>query len=281
MKFYFKSFIALIFSLFFFSSCIYRGVAKKKAIVYDAASEQKLDVYYPKKELDKKKDVLLFIHGGNWRSGNRKMYRFFGKRFAEKGIVCVVIDYRLSDKQNYVGMANDCTNAVKWTHKNIARFGGDSSSIFLGGHSAGGHLAALVTYDKEFLAQKSSLIPGVLLIDPFGLDMYHYLTTVKSKYNKIYEPTFSTDSVVWKKGSPINYISGSKTPCILLVGTKTFPAIKDDVKRFHEAIVKEQPSTRVFEVKGKGHFQMIGMFNKKRNPYFKTLLDFINENHQK
>src|SRR3954470_23757943 len=97
------------------SSCVISGYKVKKSIVFDVAKNEKLNLYYPK-NVSEKSQVLVFVHGGNWRSGNRKMYRFFARRLAQKGIVCAVVDYQLSDKQDYQGMAMDVSNAVAWVY---------------------------------------------------------------------------------------------------------------------------------------------------------------------
>jgi acetyl esterase/lipase len=126
---------------------------------------QTLNIFSPRKPVDK--NVLIFIHGGSWRSGDKKLYSFFGNRMARKGVVTVVIGYPLSPVGDYNDMAYASAISVKWVYENIERFGGDPDKIFISGHSAGGHLAALISVRGQYLdsvGMKSS-IKGAILID--------------------------------------------------------------------------------------------------------------------
>lgn len=198
MKYLF--FVITVF-LFVFSSC---AVLKTKNIVYNTKHDLRLDVYSPKK-VDKPKKVLVFIHGGNWVHGKKSIYKFFGKGFAKKGIVTVIINYRLSENVTYDSLTINSAMAVKWVKQNIGQYNGDTNSIFVSGHSAGGHLAALIATDDSYFNKLNirNPIKGTILIDAFGLDMYTYLSTNKSDYSKRYYSLFSQDPEIWKKGSPI------------------------------------------------------------------------------
>ena len=176
MKYLF--FVITVF-LFVFSSC---AVLKTKNIVYNKEHDLRLDVYSPKK-VDKPKKVLVFIHGGNWVHGKKSIYKFFGKGFAKKGIVTVIINYRLSENVTYDSLTINSAMAVKWVKQNIGQYNGDTNSIFVSGHSAGGHLAALIATDDSYFNKLNirNPIKGTILIDAFGLDMYTYLSTNKSE----------------------------------------------------------------------------------------------------
>ena len=136
-------------------SCAFRSIKRSKGIKYLEASPtkniatQKINVFAPRKHTIPK-NVLIFIHGGNWNSGKRSLYNFFGTRMARKGIVTVIIDYPLTPKATYKEMAYASAASVKWVKENIAAYGGDTGKIFVSGHSAGGHLAALISLDNEY-----------------------------------------------------------------------------------------------------------------------------------
>ncbi|WP_367175014.1 alpha/beta hydrolase [Flavobacterium sp.] len=133
-----------------------------------------LNVFTPRNSKFTNNQVLLFVHGGNWNSGDKKLYGFFGRNFAKKGITTVIVGYTLSPAANYNDMANQVAKAVEWTKLNIGKYKGNPNEIFLTGHSAGGHLVALVATNPKYLKDKS-IIKGVILNDAAGLDMKHYL----------------------------------------------------------------------------------------------------------
>src|SRR5688572_718057 len=105
------------------------------------------DVFYPE-ITNQKKSVLVFIHGGSWYNGNKNIYSKLGINFSEKNVICCVINYRLAPAVNFEKMAEDCAAAVKWITENIAVYNGDPDKIYVCGHSAGGHLAALIALNE-------------------------------------------------------------------------------------------------------------------------------------
>src|SRR4051812_34463976 len=113
-------------------------------------NKHKLDLYLPKGHKDF--PVLFFIHGGGWTTGDRKLYSAIGRVFAKNGIGTVVISYRLTPQVQHPAHIEDVARAFAWTHANMARYGGLPDHIFVSGHSAGGHLAALLATNERYLA---------------------------------------------------------------------------------------------------------------------------------
>src|SRR5262245_29640481 len=99
-------------------------------------AKHKLDLYLPKGQKDF--PVLFFVHGGTWKSGDRKVYLKFGELFASHGIGTVVISYRLSPKVQHPAHVQDVARAFAWTWSNIPKHGGRADQIVACGHSAGG-----------------------------------------------------------------------------------------------------------------------------------------------
>ena len=119
------------------------------------ADKQTLDLYLPKGQKDF--PVLFFVHGGTWKSGDRKQYPRLGEAFASRGLGTVVINYRLSPKVQHPAHIQDVAKAFAWTCANIGKYGGDADQIFCMGHSAGGHLVSLLATDESYLkAEKRS-----------------------------------------------------------------------------------------------------------------------------
>jgi len=258
-------------------------VRVEKDIAYTTPANGKrnlLDVYYP--EIDgKTKDVLVFIHGGSWDSGKKNIYWWLGRNFANKDIVEVNINYRLAPAHRYAEMAFDAAAALKWVKVNISKYGGDPERIFVMGHSAGGHLAALINSDPEFFNQQGigNPIRGVILNDSFGLDMHEYLLTAeKTKQTASFLKTFGTDHEVWKKGSPLSYPSNVNSPYLILVGERTYPAIQMQSRRLYELLkAKGQPVSLELVAKKK-HIGMITQMVFARNKMYRLILDFMAAN---
>ncbi|HYK76712.1 MAG TPA: alpha/beta hydrolase [Daejeonella sp.] len=239
-----------------------------------------LDVYYPP-DIENPKDVLVFIHGGSWNSGKKDAYWWLGRNFASKNVVAITINYRLAPDYQFQQMAADCASALKWVKHHIAEYGGNADRIFVMGHSAGGHLAALINADPRFFEQQELLNPirGVILNDGFGLDMHEYLLQAPmNKQTQSFLKTFSANPEYWKKGSPFTYFDRIRHPFLILVGEKTYPAIKIQSKRFFEMLSAQNRPVQYQVISRKKHVGMISQMIFANNELYKTILDFMQAN---
>jgi acetyl esterase/lipase len=119
-------------------------------IAYGASPRQKLDVYRP--QGSGLHPVIVFFYGGGWESGDRGPYRFVAESLTRHGYVVVIPDYRVYPEVRFPVFIEDAAQAMRWARDNAAQFGGDPSRLFLMGHSAGAHIAAMVALDARYLA---------------------------------------------------------------------------------------------------------------------------------
>lgn len=118
---------------------------------YGAHPRQKLDLYAPNS--GESAPVLVFIHGGSWRNGDRSDYNFLGAAFAAQGFLTAIPNYRLVPEVRFPDFIEDCALAVRWAQDNAARFGGDATRIVLVGHSAGAYNAIMLALDARYLSE--------------------------------------------------------------------------------------------------------------------------------
>lgn len=253
-------------------------ISKKKDIIYKAGStseRHQLDVYYPE-NIQEKKDVIIYFHGGSWKSGKKDTYKFLGKRFAKKDFVIVIANYRLSPEVKYEAMADDGATAVNWVYDNIAEFGGDKNKITVSGHSAGGHLAAVISMSSAY-PDVQSKIQKTILIDPFGLDMYTYFNEYKNDYaDGLKKNTFGYTPEEWKGASPLYSVKPDfKIPVLVLVGGKTFPTILQSTAVFHDRMKQAGNQSTLITIEGKKHIGMISQLFFRRNDTYDVIINFI------
>jgi acetyl esterase/lipase len=124
--------------------------SQSRDIPYGTDERQQLDVYrgHPPRE---PAPVIVFLYGGRWKYGSKDDYLLIGNSFARRGWITVIPNYRLYPETLFPGWVQDGATAVRWTVDNIASFGGDTSRIFVVGHSAGAHTAALLALDEQYL----------------------------------------------------------------------------------------------------------------------------------
>ncbi len=191
------------------------GTRIAQAVPYGDAPIQRVDVYAPQGRAANAAPlpVIIWFHGGGWNNGGRPQYAFAGRAFASQGFVTVVAGYRLADDGKFPNFMQDAAAAVRWTHSNIARYGGDPDNIVLAGHSAGGHIVALAALDESWLgalAQSGGAIKGVVGI----AGAYDWLPFVagssSDKYLGHTRPLSRTQ--------PVAYARANAPPMLLLWG---------------------------------------------------------------
>ena len=273
-------FILFAAALLTLSGCTFIGNTAHKNIVYAKACgkipDQQLNIFEPNKPV-KPKDVLIFIHGGNWNSGQKSQYSLIGRNWTKKGIVYVIIDYPLSPAATYEQMADYAARSVKWVKENIQHYGGNPDRIFISGHSAGGHLAALIAIDDQYF-QKLGMenpVKGLILIDAAGLDMYGYLLEENLSKDHTYFKTFTADQKTWKEASPLYHLHKGMPPMTILRGEKTYPSIVTSNEKFIKAMHEFAPETPYEILKNKKHIPMITQFFNPWNKRYDQIHHFM------
>lgn len=166
--------LALLLILFSIPSVPADQMKIERDISYSEAGGKltSLDVYAPADGT--KQPVVVWIHGGGWRRGDKSRVHERPTVFTSKGYVLVSINYRLSPHVTYREQGQDIARAIRWVRDNIDEYGGNPEKLLLMGHSAGAHLAALVATDESYLGSeklKLGALSGVILLDGAGYDI--------------------------------------------------------------------------------------------------------------
>lgn len=173
-----------------------------------------LDVYAPGAALPEDargRPVMLFVHGGGWAFGDKRGVGRKPAFFTGAGWVLVATNYRFVPEGRHPVNVRDVARAIAWTREHVAEHGGDPDSIFLMGHSAGAHLAALVATDGrhlEAVGESLAAVRGVVLLDGAGYDVpwrMRNLGDVEEVAN-LYRRAFGDDEELWKDASPVTHV---------------------------------------------------------------------------
>ncbi len=240
------------------------------------SGEQQLNIFAPRRKTYPR-DVIVFIHGGNWNSGRKGQYNIIGKHWAKRGLVYVIIDYPLSPAANFRDMAIASARSVKWVKDSISKYGGNPDRIFVSGHSAGGHLASLISLDDHYFKDLGieNPIAGTILIDAAGLDMYGYLKDEKFSKDDTYFKTFTGNPENWKDASPLYHLHKNMPPMVIHQGGKTYPSIIKSTATFVKALDEFAPETPFYIQKSKKHVPMITQYLNPWNRRFKKIIRYM------
>ena len=181
-------------------------------IAYGADKQHRLDVYVPEKAAGAPRAVVLFWHGGRWRFGDKSDYRFVGAALAQAGYVVMVANYRHYPQVKMPGFMADAAQAALWAADHAGEFGGDPLRLFLMGHSAGAHLAALVTLDTSYFAAAERPAPRIAGV--IGLSgPYDFLPLLEADVQDMFGPP-----PLYPESQPINFLRPDAPPMLLIHG---------------------------------------------------------------
>ena len=129
-------------------------------VPYGSSPREKLDIYpadHPGGP------VLVYIHGGYWRSGSKEDNCNFVPVFTERGASVVLVEYDLCPTVTVSDIVRQTRSAIAWVYRNILRYSGNPAKIYVSGHSAGGHLTAMaLAHDWPSEGLPRDLIKGAV-----------------------------------------------------------------------------------------------------------------------
>lgn len=238
------------------------GVKIQKDIDFGEDERLKLDVYYSETKTDQKKPVVFFIHGGSWKGNNKDQFKFIGKNLARRGYIAVLPNYRLVPEYRYPDQIKDIAKALKWTENNIESFGGAENEITLSGHSAGGHLAALIGYSdywqKKYNINKENIESLVLLAGVYKF------TDDYEKGAEVIKDFVPQDH--WEDAQPVSHLDPSDPPTFIIQGLEDNTVSPEQAKYLAKSL----------EQKGVKYKSIL----KEDLNHISLLFSFADNNHQ-
>jgi acetyl esterase/lipase len=220
-----------------------------QSIAYAEHSRHRLDVCRPRGIAAA--PVIIFFYGGAWQSGNKRLYRYVAKAFARRGYVAVLPDYRIYPEARYPDFLDDGARVVRWVKDNIARFGGDPDKLFLKGHSAGAHIAAMLSIDGRWLAQHG-LKPGRDIAGMIGVSGPYDIMPLRDATLKL---IFGGDDR--PETQPIFHVCAGAPPALLMTGGRDRIVEPGNSTRLAARLVAAGNLATVLTYRRIGHFIII------------------------
>ena len=223
--------------------------------------------------------VMIFIHGGGWRRGNKSNVDAKPAGFNGQGFIFVSVNYRLIPEVDVTQEVRDVAKAIAWVHTNIAAYGGDPDKIFLMGHSAGAHLVSLIGTDESYLAAEGmSLtdIKGVISLDTQAYDLTAVMPNLQYTDRGVYPNTFGNDPEFWKSMSPQLFLAPDKNiPPFIVAYTGKQPTRTDYSTNFHAALQENGIPTLLIPAMDKSHGQINEELGLADDPVTQAIFEWL------
>ncbi|MCS6863132.1 MAG: alpha/beta hydrolase, partial [Abditibacteriales bacterium] len=222
--------------------------------------ELKLDAYVPQGE--GKFPAVIVIHGGAWRMGDKAAYAAECIALANNGYAAFTIRYRLLPRHKFPACVEDCKAAVRWVRQNAAKYKVDPQRIGAFGHSAGGHLAAMLATiggtsqfnddpnakPEDSRIQAAVCMAGVFEFPPIDFPLFR----------EFLGGTPQEKPDAYKQASPLHHVSKSTAPILLLHGDEDRFVPLIGSQRFADALTKAGVENQLVVLKGVGHLYQWG-----------------------
>lgn len=198
--------------------------------------------------------VFVFIHGGYWRALSSKEFSGVALGLHAAGITTVVINYALCPFVSIDEITRQARSAVAWTVRNIGQYGGDPTRVAIGGHSAGGHLAAMclqTRWAQDYGLPQDPLAGAVLVSGLYDLEplRYSYL-----------QPQIQLDDGIIRRNSPAFLVRPCKTPIWITWGGAETAEFARQASTLNQAWAAAGNQALLQEQPGADHFTAIHGF---------------------
>lgn len=235
----------------------------------------KLDIVRPKVQPKDRMPVVIFIHGGGWRGGDKQAHVPHLIPLAQKGYFCATINYRLTDVAIFPAQIEDCKCAIRWMRAHAKEYNADPKRIGVWGGSAGGHLVALLGTSggakdlegKGGYPKESSRVQAVC--DWFGPTDFLRIAEDAKKAGMTEDQIAklgATDPIsllvggkfwekpdICRKASPITYVTKDDPPFLIMHGDKDPLVPLNQSQAFYDALKKVGVDATLKILEGAGH----------------------------
>lgn len=235
-------------------------------------ARQKLDLYLPKaRKSEAPLPVIVFIHGGGWRGGDKKGGISNLARYVESGAYAgVSVGYRLTNEAQWPAQIHDCKAAIRWIKAHAKEYGLDADKIGVWGTSAGGHLVSMLGTSGDVKELEGTLGKHLDLdsrvtcvVNYFGpenfLTMVRQPSTVDRTKGDTYPEALLLGGAVpdrqeaAKEASPVTHVSAGDAPFFTAHGTKDPLVPFAQGQEIHQALTQAGVTSILQEMTEGGH----------------------------
>ena len=253
----------------------------------DGHKRHVLDIYTPTKPTDKRLPVMFWIHGGGWQAGNKSDVALKPKVLTDRGFVFVSTNYRLLPEVKMDVLTRDVATSLGWVHRNIASYGGDPKRIFVGGHSAGAQLAALLCTDDRYLKEQKvpfNALRGCVPVDGDTYDIPKIIMTAEHRQTLYggkmftfgHRQKFGNDPEEHVDFSAVTHVAKDKDiPPFLLLYFPGNPDTRAQAQRLESVLKAAEIPARAYGKRDSNHSRLNNDLGKPDDPATQEFYRFL------
>lgn len=235
---------------------------------YGEHPRNKLDIFMPKVKRGPAR-VVIFFHGGYWQAMDKSVFSFIAEPFTDQGFITVIPNYPLAPEAQMKDIVDGCRRSIIWLSRHIQRFGGDPGKLHLAGHSAGGHLVAMMSATDW---QGLGMDEGTGIYSACSLSGLFQLEPIRLSYlnNKL---GLSSDDV--QQWSPLYLKPDIDIPFLAAVGSEESEEYHDQSKDFSAAWDQFGTDTEYMSVPETNHFSILDAFCDQNSKLRQRLIHMV------
>lgn len=247
-------------------------------LAYGTDPRQRLDLYLPPSTVQAKPFTLIFIPGGCWGACDtfpKEDYRFVADPFVAQGYGVAIVNYRLFPDVRFNTIIADVAAAVEFVTAQGKGLGVPAENLVLMGHSAGGHMAALLALDERHLqpSTRARLRGWIGFAGP-----YDFLP-----YTEDYQPALFAPEQRYPDSQPVNFVSADDVPALLLYGNADTRVKPRNILGLSQRLAQQGVTFQARCYDGIDHAGIIGALSRPlrgRQPVWADVLNFLRQLEQ-
>ena len=279
--------------LFVFIAALFLGSAFGQKLTSDVPYVESgherhvLDIHTPEKKSETMLPVMFWIHGGGWGAGDKSDVALKPKVLTERGFIFVSTNYRLLPDVDMDTLIGDVAKSLGWVHANIEKYGGDPNRIFVGGHSAGAQLAALLCIDERYLKKEGvsfDALKGCVPVDGDTYDIPKIIATAEFRqmlyggkmFTFGHRQKFGNDPEKHVDFSAVTHVAkGKGIPPFLILYFPGNPNTRAQARRLEEELRAADIQVKAYGKRDSNHSRLNNDLGKPDDPATQELYQFL------
>ena len=239
-------------------------------LAYGDSPGQTLDLFLPGSAAP---PLLAFIHGGYWQSLDKGDFGYLAPPFVAQGIAYASLNYDLAPAVTIDEIVEQVRRALVWLRDNAGQYGIDPDRIYISGHSAGGHLAAMaISTDWVARSDLGTRLPADLVKGGCSVSGVYDLEPLRLSYH---QEILSIGPDCARDMSPINCVPAESGPMILAVGAEETEEFRRQQAIYKSAWEAAGPPLVEVPLPGRNHFTAIDALGERGHPLFQSVLGMV------